>query len=302
MISSIPFFLSNLENENKFSFYLSAFRIFICFHLIKKIFLYWESLSIFFDVNSFSVQTITRFELLGINPNFIQSNYDWFIFSFVILLIIYAFGIGKYFTAILLFFYLRIFQNFAGLVLNGGDNLLIFIVIYTAFSDNYQFFSINKLEAKGVKQKYINFFSNLAGYSIMLHLSLVYFISAINKVHSDVWFSGIATYYTLGLERYKSPINHLFINNGYFVTFTTYFTLLFELYFPILIWIKAIRPFIIVSGILLHLGIYIFMMIYDFQTVFIAVYGFFITNSEWLQIKKFLENQINKLTFKILKV
>ncbi len=37
----------------------------------------------------------------------------------------------------------------------------------------------------------------------------------------------------------------------------------------------------IVSAILLHLGIYIFMMIYDFQLVFIAVQGFFIENTTY---------------------
>jgi hypothetical protein len=216
--------------------------------------------------------------------------------------VIYAFGIGKYFTALVLIIYLRIFQSFAGMVLNGGDNLLMFIIIYTAFADSYQFFSIKKLELTKNGQKYVNLFSNLASYSIMIHLCLAYFVSAINKVHSDVWFSGIATYYTLGLERYKSPINHLFINNGYFVTFTTYFTLFFELYFPVLIWVKKLRPLFIVSGILLHLGIYVFMMIYDFQTVFIAVYGFFITNSEWLHLKTVVENQLNKFSFKLLKI
>ena len=39
-----------------------------------------------------------------------------------------------------------------------------------------------------------------------------------------------------------------------------------------------------IGGILLHLGIAVFMMLYDFQLLFIAVYGFFISNEMWLNV------------------
>lgn len=43
---------------------------------------------------------------------------------------------------------------------------------------------------------------------------------------------------------------------------------------------------------MLHLGIYTFMMIYDFQIVFILTQGFFFSNEEWTIL-------INRTKFKI---
>ena len=42
----------------------------------------------------------------------------------------------------------------------------------------------------------------------------------------------------------------------------------------------------------MHLGIYFFMMIYDFEILFIMIYGFFVTNEE---VKSILEYSKNKL-------
>ena len=62
---------------------------------------------------------------------------------------------------------------------------------------------------RNTKNKFVGlkiFFSNLAGFSICLHLCFIYFISAIHKIHADVWFNGVATYYTFNIERFKKII------------------------------------------------------------------------------------------------
>jgi len=69
------------------------------------------------------------------------------------------------------------------------------------------------------------------------------------------------------------------------VTLGTYFTLAFELLFPILIWYKKHRLWLLISGVFLHLGIYVTMMIFDFEIYFVAIYGFFISNAFWLMAK-----------------
>ncbi len=105
-----------------------------------------------------------------------------------------------------------------------------------------------------------------------------------HKIHSDVWFNGVANYYILNLERFCSPLNIYFSKNTFFIATSTYFTLFFELLFPFLVWFKLWRNTFLISGILLHLGIYFFMLIYDFEILFIMTYGFFLTNSEWEKI------------------
>src|SRR5690606_3670923 len=107
------------------------------------------------------------------------------------------------------------------------------------------------------------------------HLHCVFFFSAVHKINSEAWFNGIAIYYTLSIERFKGTgINEQLAKNGVFVTITTFLTLLIEIAYPFLIWFKQTRYFVMIPTILMHLGIYIFMMIYDFQIVFIMIQGF----------------------------
>lgn len=110
----------------------------------------------------------------------------------------------------------------------------------------------------------------------MIHLCLAYWVSAFHKIHSDVWYNGVATYYIWQLDRFSSPINFLFMKNSFIITLSTYFTLFFESLFPFLVWFRQTRYFFLVAGVLLHLGIYLTMMIYDFQILFIIIYGFFL--------------------------
>ncbi len=199
---------------------------------------------------------------------------------------LYFFGVGKYVVAFVTFLFTAVFQQLNGILLNGGDNLLTFAMLYLCFADSYQHFSIKKLVFQSKEIREIsNFISNLAVLSIQLHLCLAYIVSGIFKVHSDVWFNGVATYYIFNMERFTgTSFNAWLTKSSFFVVFTTYFTLFLEVYFPLMIWWKKMRNFFLVSGILLHVGIAVFMMLYDFQILFIATYGFFIANETWLKI------------------
>ncbi|MEO6917194.1 MAG: hypothetical protein ABI151_17585, partial [Chitinophagaceae bacterium] len=82
----------------------------------------------------------------------------------------------------------------------------------------------------------------------------------------------------------KSPINEFFFKNAFIIGMSTYFTMAFELFFPIVVWNKKFRPFCLFAGVLIHLGIYFTMMIYDFEILFIMTYGFFLTDKFWQRV------------------
>lgn len=58
------------------------------------------------------------------------------------------------------------------------------------------------------------------------------------------------------------------------------------------IWVKQLKNLTLMIGLLMHLGIYFLIMIHDFEILFIATYGLFITDDEWnryyLNLKKFI--------------
>lgn len=267
--------LSRISEKNLFDNYLPIFRVYISFHILKRIFINWGSTDLFLD------SAIYKSKYSNILP-FIESR----LFNetptinviTIVLAILFAFGIGKNLTALLLFFSVLLYFEPYMFIANGGDNLLYFIMIYMIFTNSYKHFNYYK---NYKTNKILNIISNLATLSIMFHLCLAYFVSGIHKMAADVWFNGVATYYVWQLERFNSPINQLFYKNAFFIGFSTYFTILFEILFPFLIWFKYVRPLMLVLGLFLHIGIYFTMMIYDFEILFIFIYGFWISNETW---------------------
>lgn len=285
-MNKINIFLVNIGKENKFGFYFSFFRIFICIVLLKDIIFSYKFTDILYKGTSFvTPSSISILDFLNINSSIIRDNIPFFFAIYASLIVLFIFGIGRNVTAFFVYVLYEFNQGLSHFTQNGGDNLLKFVLLYMVFANSFQHFSV---ESKKENDSLSNTFSNLAGHSIQLHLCLAYFLSAIHKVHSDVWFNGVATYYTLSLERFRGTDFNLWLaKNGVFVTFSTYFTMLFELFFPIGIWNKSFRKILIVCGILVHSGIFVFMMIYDFQIIFLMTYGFFISELEWQKFINF---------------
>ena len=286
-----------LVATNRCYIYAPFFRVFICLYLLKDFFIHWKYLDLLYRGTSFLFPEESPFlNFFGIETNLVRENFEVFYFLYFIVILLFLFGIGKRFTAFILFIFVQIVQNLSWLTLNGGDNILKFLILYFVLIDSFHFFSIKKTNSSQTDHLN-NFASNLGYYSIIIHLGLIYFTSAFHKINADLWFNGVATYYVLGGDRFMGTSwNVPLIKNGYFVTFSTYGTIILELLFPFLVWYKSLKYLLIVCMLSLHAGIAIFMMLYDFQILFILSLGFFLSNKEWISITEFMKLKYSKLS------
>ncbi|HVI46833.1 MAG TPA: hypothetical protein VM802_18280 [Chitinophaga sp.] len=286
--------LRHLTQTNSRSVYLSFLRVAICLWLLKELAINWTSLDLLYGTKSFLVaQNDVLMTSLGINIHYLHEHYFFLIIVYTTLIFLYLLGIGRNATAALVFLSVELFHRLNNVNLNGGDNLLKFILLYLSFADTFQYLVLFKNNREKKDPAISNMLTNLAAYSIMFHLCLAYFISGISKAHADVWYNGVATYYTFSLDRFKgTSYNDAIVSNGWIVLVTTYVTILFELYFPVLIWIRKLRIPLIIVGTCLHMGIYIFMMIYGFQIIFILTYGLFFTNGEYKRAFTFIKQRV----------
>jgi hypothetical protein len=285
--------MGTITKEN-YNIAASIFRIYLSFHIFKKYFFYFFYKSTLYSNDSFLVQKEdVFFKILNIDSNIIRDNIGIFITLLLILSIMFAFGIGRSITCFLLLLSIEIMQRLNVYILNGGDNLLKFILLYMCFIHSYEYF-IYKKSKPLFKQELQQLLSNSGILCIKVHLCIIYFISAISKINSDVWFNGIANYYILSIDRF-STINQdvLFYKNYIVITTTTYITMFWELSFPYLVWMKKMKIYIIFIGILLHLGIYHLMMIHDFEILFISTYILFFTNAEIVNFKNLILKNFN---------
>ncbi|RNA62617.1 hypothetical protein D1631_12075 [Chryseobacterium nematophagum] len=287
--------ITHLKLANNNSFYLSFFRVIICLLLIKQIFQIFPLLSLVYKGDQFLVGPKTIVEFVSFNSQFLRDNIYMYAYIYLFFIILYLFGLGKNGTALIVFIMNDILQKLCPYVLNGGDNLLKFILLYMVFANSFTHFCLHKNKVK--KDSISNVLSNLSVLSICIHLCLIYFISALHKTNATVWFHGVATYYTFQLERFSgTSLNSVLAQNSYFVVISTYFTLILELYYPVLVWFKKPKTVVILCMISLHAGIAVFMMLYDFQFIFILVQGFFYKNSFWLPKYNALKNKIYNST------
>lgn len=289
-------FIQNIENENHFRLYAPIFRIFIGLYLLRKAFFSWEFQEALIHGSYLSgANTSPILKFLRIDAGWFTSNFEFFYGIYVLLIIFFLFGIGKNITTLFLLIFLQILSDYNWIILNGGDNLLEFVLLYLVFIDSFARFSIKPLRFK--RESFIkssNFLSNLGGISICMHLCVVYFISALYKIHSDDWFHGIGIYYSLATDRFHgTSFNFSLIQSSFFVVLATYATMAIELAFPFLIWFRKTRYVMIALAVLLHLGIALFTMLYSFQLLFVFLQGFFIRNHEWKQIFGFVHKHLD---------
>src|SRR5215813_8244893 len=124
----------NLGIHNRFRFFSAVFRLFICFHLLKDLYYSWSFIPLLYTNSSFLNSGPTFIlEMIGVNSNLIRSNFNLFIGLYILIIILYSLGIGRYITAFLLFVLYDILQRLCPVVLNGGDNLLRYCVLYMVF-------------------------------------------------------------------------------------------------------------------------------------------------------------------------
>lgn len=293
-------FLENLQKKPKKLLVLSILRILIGFHLLKDLILNWTSLELLYSNNTYLVQPETSHISQNLLSIFTQ-NYQYFITIYSLVIVMFLFGIGKNITVIILYILIDLIQRIGGsYTLNGGDNWLKFLVLYMMFCNSFEYFVISKKQ--WFSSSWLsNVLTNIFSFSVMFHFCIIYFFSAFYKINAEVWANGVANYYVLNIDRFKSSeLNDWITSSGYLVTITTYVVILWEISFPFLVWKNRLYRNILLSlGIVIHLGIYFMMNIHDFEILFIFTYIIFFDDYEIKKIALYLRKIKSKTLSKL---
>lgn len=245
--------------------------------LILKLLLLWPKVYQFYDVmqqTAIAVKTnpINWFSkiLLLTNP----SNLN--------LLVVFSLGAAatslfyrNILTAALAFIISLNYNTIIAKAINGGDYVLTFFCFILIFTSGKPLLSENR-----------KLVSNAAWLLLLLNFCNIYFINGYGKVIKKMWLDGEAIYLSWNLNYFANP--HLipsFFYNRLFCMVIGWLTILFELGFIFLIWHEKPKKVLLIAGILLHLGIAIFLSIPDFAlTMLIGYIPFFKEN--WFKNKK----------------
>jgi hypothetical protein len=112
--------------------------------------------------------------------------------------------------------------------------------------------------------------ANLGLRLIQLHLCLIYGIAGLGKLKGASWWNGTAVAMVIMTPEFRLFDLSWLLGYPLLMNFMTHCGLLLELLYPVLIWVRPLRPLMIASAILLHLGIDLTLGLFEFGLVMTA--------------------------------
>ena len=111
---------------------------------------------------------------------------------------------------------------------------------------------------------------------IQLQLAFLYFYAFVWKMMGPMWISGIALYYTSRLpEFFRFPLPYVF-EHMWTIKLATWSTLVVEFSLGVLVWVRELRYWVLLGGVLLHAGIDYTMNIPMFGFTMVTAYVTFV--------------------------
>jgi uncharacterized membrane protein YphA (DoxX/SURF4 family) len=197
-----------------------------------------------------------------------------------------AFGFKTRLAAVIVFVCLVSFGRRNPWVLNSGDLLIFVLAFYLMLAPSGAALSVDRwLKARSRFWE----FPMRAIWPLRLiqvQVSLLYFFAVWEKVRGETWNDGTAVSYAFRLEDLERfPVPGFVTDSLLLVNLLTYGTLAIELALAILVWNGKLRPWVLLLGVMLHLGIAYAVRVGFFSSAAVVGYIAFLppaTVSAWL--------------------
>jgi len=280
----------NILTYNKIG--ASVLRFLIGFLLFKDFLIYFINRSFLFDnkgIVSYNtyLDIVNYYKLGWLYIDFLnQINVNIFCCLGVLFSFLFMIGIFQKISAVILFFLLFVFKIRNLYLLDGADNVILVLLPFFLFINTYSFSQkYNFLKNKYFVNKnnaVVNLFSKYFLTAITIQLCIVYFFSGLHKLQGGVWRDGTALYYILNSDDFSpTKFNYFFTNYLWLVKLCSWTTIVFQLTFPIFIFIKQTKIWTIMIGVLLHIGIFFMMKIDNFSLLMISCYAIFFNDNQY---------------------
>jgi hypothetical protein len=189
---------------------------------------------------------------------------------------------GKHYSASYLFFLYGLLGSILSYFFLPSKRISLIVCYVFMMNMLFILLFINE-ESEKTKNPYLRTaqfsIANIGFIAMRMQVVILYMVASYYKLQGESWMDGTAFYYVLYNDLYSHPMfAATLINQTIFIKLVTWFTLLFQLLFPILIWIRKTKKMMLVLGIILHFMIAWVMGIVDFGIIMILMYILF--NSE----------------------
>lgn len=109
--------------------------------------------------------------------------------------------------------------------------------------------------------------------ALRLQICIVYFFASAAKLNDDDWMNGTAISTILSVHGFSLPF--LYEGNDFLNKCLDYTVLAYQLLFPVLVWVRPIKKWFLLIGVVQHLFIAFFIGLPSFGLIMIVAYAIF---------------------------
>jgi hypothetical protein len=232
------------------------------------------------------------FDTLALFPNNEVLLYAY-LYSLILAAVFLTTGVLTRYSALYTFLGLVSLHHHNPFNINGGDCFMKLAAFYLAFSYCGEALSVDrwfkqKFSKKPLPEKYWPWAQRM----LQIQIVIVYWQTDVAKLAGDMWINGNAIYYASRLQDlHRFPIPFLF-DNPVTCKLLCWSTLFVETALWTLIWIRQFRYWVLLAGVLLHLGIDYTMALPLFEWAFISSYVLFIEPDDLIRVWNWAQTKI----------
>jgi uncharacterized membrane protein YphA (DoxX/SURF4 family) len=214
----------------------------------------------------------------------------WFVLiTYIVASVGVMIGFKTRISTVVCFILMVSLQNRNYSILNSGDTLMRCMLFLMMFAPTHVKYSVDAYLNKKEGHLPCSEVPFLTIRLMQLQFSLVYLATTLFKLKGFDWVDGTAVYYTSRLVNFQRIILPIVFDYPSLVKFATWSALFIEFSMGTLVWVKELRVWVLLAGIMLHLGIELSMSIGFFEWVMISGYILFLEPKEFNWIKKSFE-------------
>lgn len=193
----------------------------------------------------------------------------------------FAVGFGGRVSNLLTLLLLMSLHHGNPLALNGGDRLIRLFALYLLMTPSTRALSVDAWLARRRGRPLPRTVPVTTHRLVQLQVCWMYLHTGITKSAGTTWWDGTATYYALAIDklgRFPSFTEAVLLGWApfvYFTAFMTWVTLVWELAFPLLVLWRPTRVVALLTGILVHTGIAMLLVLAPFSFTAMSSYLLF---------------------------
>ena len=269
------------------------------FRIVFGFFLFLNGISLVEDFNEWyglgSMSLVPLEDSLHFYSNFRINIFKWLsptefsgwfvLISYIVTSLAVMVGFKTRISTIVCFILMVSLQNRNYSILNSGDTLMRCMLFLMMFAPLHVKYSIDSWIRKNEGTPYNSEISTLTLRLMQLQFSLVYLATTLFKLKGYDWVDGTAVYYTSRLVNFQRVVLPIVFDFPSLVKFATWSALFIEFAMGTFVWVKELRIWVLLAGVVLHLFIEVSMSIGFFEWVMIAGYLLFLEPKEVFWVK-----------------